>query len=715
MQEFISNDHNTKILIVDDDFSFSFLVAEALLQQGFEVEEIDNGIECVERVEEIAPDLIILDVLMPIQDGYETCKAIRHLANFKLTPILMMTGLEDEASIKAAYESGATDFIAKPFNQSLFLQRVQYILRNSSLTNDLIKTQRRLANANKLAKLSFWECDVKSKTVTWSDSITETLALGDIELKNSFDFLIDLIPVNERSKVNQWLSDALDGVKPEDITHRIITRDNETRYVRQMVEASFDDDSNIAELNGSILDVTAMQKSQDKIKKLAYYDSLTNLPNRAYSHELLIQTLKLAQREKRISALLFIDLDNFKRVNDTLGHDSGDLLLKAVTQRMKICLRQSDVIAFGEDDDSTNQLARLGGDEFTVLLPEIASPEGAAVVAQKIIKALSKPFNLNGNDVVTSPSIGISVFPDDASSAEECLKNSDMAMYHAKREGKNNYRFFNEEMNVESLKRMKYENALRSALSNDEFKLVYQPQIEMETGNMLGVESLIRWHSSELGFVPPDKFISIAEENGMIIPIGEWAFRTACKQAQEWRANNMQFKRVAVNVSSRQFAQINFDQIVKAILEETGLPAHMLDLEMTESLLMSHADASLEMLEKLKAIGVSISIDDFGTGYSSLAYLSKFPIDHLKIDKSFIDHVNTNANDSAIVNAVMAMAKAMGMRITAEGVETSEQLEFLKAYPSTEVQGYFFSKPLPPEEINQFYAQRQEFINGNTL
>jgi diguanylate cyclase (GGDEF)-like protein len=701
MEKQIVIQKKTKVLVVDDDFSFSFLVAESLLKQGFDVYEVDNGIECLEMLDEILPDLIILDVIMPIQDGYVTCQEIRSQANFKLTPILMMTGLEDEASIQAAYLSGATDFIAKPFNFSLFLQRVSYILRNSQITNDLIRSQRRLTEANKLAKFSYWDWDFRSEEFVWSESILNTLRLEPKDLKNTYEFLLERTPQSDKPMVQEWIKSAFQGRGPEGITHRIISGAQETLYILQQVSADFDESGSLTHLNGSLLDVTEMHQAQEKIRRLAYYDSLTELPNRAYFRELLSHTIRLADRGNRIAALLFIDLDNFKRVNDTLGHSSGDLLLKAVTQRIKGCLRASDVVSF-ESDGNLNQLARLGGDEFTLLLPEISSADGAAVVAQRLIDAFSIPFNLDGTDVIATPSIGISVFPDDAKTAEECLYNSDIAMHHAKLEGKNQYRFFNHEMGVEIQERMKLDYALHTALNSNEFRLVYQPQIELESGEMSGVEALIRWHSPSLGFVPPDKFISLAEENGTIIQIGEWVLREACKQAKEWIDKGVKLKRVAVNVSARQFAQPNFKKVVTSILEETGLPANMLDLEMTEGMLMSHAAASLEMLKKLKAIGVGISIDDFGTGYSSLAYLSQFPIDHLKIDKSFIDNVDSNQNNSVIISAIIAMANAMGMRVTSEGVETNEQLAYLKKQLCSEVQGYFFSKPLSPNEIYQF-------------
>jgi len=690
-----------KILVVDDDVPYRFLVTTPLVQAGFEVIEAANGSECLEQLKQVSPDVIIMDILMPGMNGYEACEAIRSVEAHKHIPILMMTGggADDDAAVEAAYQAGATDFISKPFNYNLLVHRIRYMVRSGNTTNALVKSQACLAEAQQLAKLGYWELNPQTHKITWSHSLLDILKVKKEQVVDSFDFLLKRIPEEDRKLVEMWYGDACEHVVSKGITHRIETDDHQMRYIYQYIKSSHNADGDLIELHGTLQDVTDMHSAQERIRNLAFFDTLTGLPNRTHFNEILAQTLKHAVRQQRQGALLFIDLDNFKRINDTFGHHSGDQLLAAVTARINACLRASDLIAVKGQEV---QCARLGGDEFTILLPELNKPENAAIIARRILDALATPFTLESNDVVITPSIGITVFPDDAQEAEECLRNADIAMYYAKRKGRNGFCFYDKGMNEEATRRMEIESALRTALEKNEFSLVYQPQIDVDKEKMLGVEALIRWHSHELGFVPPDQFISVAEETGMIIPIGDWVLYEACNQASEWLAEGIELERIAVNISMCQFAQANFVEKVANILKQTELPAHKLELEMTESLLMSQADDAVRLLQELKALGISLSIDDFGTGYSSLAYLKQFPIDHLKIDKTFIDEVNNDHSNATIVRAVIAMATNMELRVTAEGVETDDQLAFLKAQQCSEAQGYYFSKPLPPHEIPAF-------------
>ncbi|MGF1548319.1 MAG: putative bifunctional diguanylate cyclase/phosphodiesterase [Thiotrichales bacterium] len=445
--------------------------------------------------------------------------------------------------------------------------------------------------------------------------------------------------------------------------------------------------------------------AEDRIRQLAYFDEITGLPNRALFKERLGQALLLARRNQRHLAVLFLDLDNFKRINDTLGHSTGDLLLSEVAKRLLLNLRTSDAIAQGRPEPDHEDLARLGGDEFTVLLAEIAQATDAAVVAQRIVEALGKPIELAGHEITVTTSIGIAVYPDDGQDVETLIKNADMAMYFAKREGRNAFQFYNESMNTAALKRMTLEKHLRRALERGEFSLHYQPQMEVKSGRISGAEALLRWNNSELGSISPAEFIPLAEETGLILPIGEWVLRTACAQAKAWHDAGVALPRVAVNVSVRQFAQAGFAKLVKEILDETGLIPATLELEITESVIMKDGDAALNTLRELKAVGVQLAIDDFGTGYSSLAYLKQFPIDRLKIDRTFVSAINVDARDRAIAAAVIAMAESMNLSVTAEGVETEGQLSFLESRHCHEAQGYLLSRPLPSTEAGAFLSQ----------
>lgn len=691
-----------KVLIVEDDISQRFLASETLRQAGCLVDEADNGRDGLARIEAELPDIVLMDVMMPVMDGFAACAALRKLPGALHLPVLMMTGLDDRASIERAYEAGATDFITKPVSFTLLIHRVRYMYRAGEATKQLVHSQRRLADAQRLAQLGYWEWSIADNQVSWSERALLILGLTSEASTGSFSILLERVPEEDRSQVDAWLHDARAGQPVDSLKHRVTLPDGKTRYIYQQIEAVHDAQGRLTNLYGTLQDITLMHEAEEQIRHLAYYDSLTGLPNRVYFRQFLAHAINLAVRYGRIGALLFLDLDNFKRINDTLGHHTGDLLLSAVTQRIIGCLRGTDVVSFGEQRENSAHLARLGGDEFTILLPEIARPEDAAIVAERIQEAVSRPIQLTGHDVVTTPSIGITVFPKDTTSADDALRNSDIAMYHAKRAGKNAFCFFDAKMNEEALRRMTLEAALHQALENREFFLQYQPQMDIATGEILGVEALIRWESPDLGTIAPTDFIPLAEETGLIIPIGEWVLRTACRQAHEWIKSGTPIRHIAVNVSVRQFSQINFADTVAEILAETGLAAEVLELEMTESLLMKQADAAIEMLRKLKAIGVQLAIDDFGTGYSSLAYLKQFPIDRLKIDKVFIDDVDQDRDNAAIAKAVIAMAGSMDLRVTAEGVETPEQLNFLRSRTCNEAQGYFISRPISADQIPQF-------------
>ncbi len=444
--------------------------------------------------------------------------------------------------------------------------------------------------------------------------------------------------------------------------------------------------------------------AENKILRLAYYDNLTELPNRAYFMTRIEHAIDFAKKNERSMAVLFLDLDNFKRINDTLGHNVGDELLRTVARRIGHSLRSSDALSrpLPVEEDEKRHLARLGGDEFTVLLADLQEPEDALIVAHRIREELSNPMQLDTHKLTVSSSIGISLFPRDGQDVATLLKSADMAMYFAKRKGRNNVQFFENSMNEKALLRMNLENELRYAIERNEMSLHYQPQVDLVTGHVTGLEALLRWQNFTLGNVPPLDFIHIAEDSGLIIPIGEWVLRTACRQAKSWHNAGVEFQRIAVNVSVRQFTQAEFPDTVSRVLQETHLDPSQLELEITESILMNNADLALETLQKLKAIGVHLAIDDFGIGYSSLSYLKQFPIDRLKIDRSFINAITTDPDDQAIAGAVIAMAENMKLQVTAEGVETIGQMQFLRQGKCNEAQGFHISYPMTADDTERF-------------
>lgn len=433
-------------------------------------------------------------------------------------------------------------------------------------------------------------------------------------------------------------------------------------------------------------DISERKATEERMRHLAQHDPLTNLPNRVLMQDRLQQALSAADRTGARVALMVIDLDRFKNVNDSLGHTAGDELLRGVAKRLQAALRQGDTVC------------RLGGDEFVVIIPAVWSPGEVATLAERLLSTLAGTFQLCGHNLQVTPSIGVSVFPDDGTDIDTLMRNADTAMYQAKEMGRNGYRFFTPDMNQRVLERLTMEADMRAALTGREFRLHYQPQIDLKTGRLIGLEALVRWRSPRLGDVPAARFIAVAEESGLIIPLGEQILRMACEQRRRWLGQGLAHFPVSVNVSPIQFRDTRFDRTVARVLEETGLPANLLDLELTESAVMHQGDETVQMLRRLKALGVTLSIDDFGTGYSSLAYLKRFPIDRLKIDQSFVRDVLSDANDLAIVRVIIALGQSLKVRVIAEGVETDAQFALLRDSGCDECQGYLIGRPVPPEQ-----------------
>jgi diguanylate cyclase (GGDEF)-like protein/PAS domain S-box-containing protein len=467
----------------------------------------------------------------------------------------------------------------------------------------------------------------------------------------------------------------------------VYRRDRTKKWLLMNLRAVRDAGGKVALHEGTVEDITDRKVAEERVQYLAYYDALTGLPNRTLLHDRLSKALAGARRQKDKVALLFLDLDRFKNINDSLGHSVGDLLLKEAAERLKNTARGQDTVA------------RLAGDEFLIVLTDVRDIPDAAVAAERFMDAITAEFIIQGHPLSVSCSLGISIFPEHGADGETLIKHADAAMYCAKDYGRASFRFFTEDMNAQAVERLTLENSLRLALDRQELFLVYQPQMDMGTGKVTGLEALLRWQHPELGLVPPDKFIRIAENSGLIMPIGEWVLRTACSQARKWQDAGLAPVPVAVNVSAVQFRQEGFRELIRKVLQETGLAAEYLELELTESLLLSNADVRFLVLQDLKAMGLKLAIDDFGTGYSSFSYLKHFPVSKLKIDRSFVSDVAVNPDDAAITTAIISMAKSLNLKVIAEGVENEGQMSFLRAHHCDEIQGYYFSKPLSPDEV----------------
>lgn len=474
----------------------------------------------------------------------------------------------------------------------------------------------------------------------------------------------------------------------------IYRKDGSRKWISVNLQGERDEEGNLLFVNGTTEDISARKIAEARVQYLAYFDALTGLPNRALMNDRLAKALPTARRRNEKVAVLFLDLDRFKLINDSLGHTVGDLLLKEVSHRLEGCTRQQDTVS------------RIGGDEFIILLTGV---DEASAIASRVASALTAPFEVKGHVLTTSCSIGISMFPDDGDNGETLIKYADQAMYCAKESGRNAFRFFSAEMNRQITERAALENDLRRAVENEEFFLVYQPQIVTASGELAGFEALIRWRHPQLGLVPPDKFIGIAESTGLILPIGEWVINTACIQARKWLDEGHLYVPVAVNVSAVQFRQAEFCEVIKRALANSGLPPEYLELELTESLLLTNQDVVFSVLKQLREMGLSLAIDDFGTGYSSLAYLKQFHVNKLKIDKSFIREITTNSDDAAIATAIIQMAKSLNLTVIAEGVEDKSQFDFLRAQKCDEIQGYYISKPGSASEI------AEKFLCGSVV
>jgi len=678
------------------------LMRASLEQSGFEVAEAEDGSKAVESFGSIRPDIVLMDVEMPNMDGFLACAALRRLPEGQDTPILMVTGHDDVESVHRAFDAGATDFLPKPINWALVGFRVRYLLRSSQTYRALKDSEVRLAKAQQMARLGHWDWNVSEGRWQFSEEVCRIFGYVREDRPANREDIVKLIHPVDRDQVNQLFTAALQGEQKYEMEYRLLLPDQSVRVVVEKAEVRQNDQGKPEHVEGTVQDVTERRQAEAKIRSLAYYDGLTGLPNRQMFSEQFAQAMRQARRSKRPLALIFLDIDNFKGVNDSLGHGAGDKLLRQVADRFSGCIRGGDLLGRPGRESSSPSIFRFGGDEFILVLPFLQHEQDASLVARRIMGALTEPFPVGGQDFFATVSIGIAVYPSDGDDIKTLLRNADSAMYHAKLKGKNTFEFYTESLTKASIERMNVEAKLRRAIEQGELKLSFQPKVETRSGLLAGAEALLRWSTSGLGAVSPARFIPVAEETGLIIPIGEWVLREACRQMQAWDAVGLPPVTVAVNVSSRQLHYGDLFKLVSDLLDESGLRPQCLELELTESAIMSDVPKAKLIFQKLSELGVRLSIDDFGTGYSSLSQLKKFPVDALKIDQSFVRSLPEDADDSSITLAIIAMAHSLGIRVVAEGVETEAQFSFLKEHGCDEVQGYLFSPAVSAPEFVQF-------------
>jgi diguanylate cyclase (GGDEF)-like protein/PAS domain S-box-containing protein len=676
----------TRVLLVEDNLGDARLLREMFCEQTSHDIELTH-VECMSDAEahlaQHAVDLVMLDLGLPDEAGLDVVRRA-HAAAPRI-PLMVLTGTEDDALAVQALREGAQDYLVKGQIDSRCLMRcLRYAIERKTMEEALFLEKERaqvtlgcigdgVICMNVAGNITF--LNVAAETMTgWSWQ-----AAADQPLLDVFQMLD---PANE---ITQPVRPARVGQMPSNCT--LIRRDGTQIPIENSIAPIHDREGQ--QLGAVIVfrDVSEARATSAKMAHTAQHDHLTGLPNRMLITERVTHAISAAQRYQRRVAVLYLDLDGFKHINDSLGHPLGDKLLQSVTTRLLGCARTSDTVS------------RQGGDEFVVLLSEVQHAEDAATAARRMLAAVAEPHTIDSHELHVTTSIGVSIFPDDGLDAETLIKNADTAMYQAKENGRQSYQYFKPAMNARAVERQFIEENLRRALDRNEFALHYQPKIDFKTGAIVGAEALIRWMHPTRGLVSPAEFIPVAEDSGLIRRIGSWVLNAACEQAQAWTDAGLPDTTMAVNVSAIEFRNESFLDGLFATLDSTGLDPRRLELELTESVLMKHPETVTSILHTIREAGVQVALDDFGTGYSSLSYLQKFPVDALKIDQSFVAQITPNGENTGIVTAVISMAQSLKLRVVAEGVETLEQLEFLRAHHCDEAQGYYFSKPVVPEQF----------------
>ncbi len=806
------------VLVADDDPMLRLLTVKALQKEGFEVLQAGNGEEALSLFDRSLPDIVILDVMMPVMDGFSACGEIRKHPRGALVPVLMVTGLDDVESIRRAYEAGATDFATKPINWLVLGHRVRYMLRASSsigalqrseaknrallnavpdlmlrvsrtgellefkqaktspaliigeqdigrsiadvllseiageiiravetvlesggiyvsehrfVTNGtahvcesrigpsgtdetlaiirditermaaekaLRESEERYALASKGANDGLWDWDLKTNEIHFSSRWKGMIGYDDGEVGNAPEDWFDRIHPEDLDRVKVELNAHLDGASPHfQSEHRLLHKDGTYRWVLSRGLVVRDSSGTAYRMAGSQTDVTERRNLSEQLLRDAFYDSLTKLPNRALFMDRLAHAAARGKRSRPGTfAVLFMDLDRFKLINDSLGHMAGDGLLVETANRVDRLIRPGDTVA------------RWGGDEFVILLEDIKEAACTVSVAERIQRLFRTPFTVAGREVFTTASIGIAVSSGEHDRPEDLLRDADIAMYRAKAEERGSYVVFDRSMHERTIKLLDLENDLRRALDRNEFRMLYQPIVDLQTGRLAALEALIRWMHPTRGLVAPDSFIPVAEENGFIVPLGEWILREVCRQIKAWKSVYPDV-RAAVNLSARQLRDKNFPAALSRIIAEADVSPANIDLEITESAVINDWDLVGGTLSELQSLGVRLCLDDFGTGYSSLSYLHRLPVTQLKIDRSFIDKMVLSAEHAGIVQTILDLAGHLNMDVVAEGIETEEQLVQLRRMKCRFGQGYFLARPLDAESATAFVSGRTTF------
>jgi diguanylate cyclase (GGDEF)-like protein len=738
-----------KILTIEEDPVIRERIADYLSTRGFIALQAENGRSGLAVFNRTNPDLVLLDLLLP---GMESLEVLSHISkNSPKTPVIIISGQATVTDAAAALKIGAWDYITKPMfdlhvldiavhnvleRAAVLCEKTQRENREKALrqeTSDLELRCLELEKAYRNLNNEIKEHRRAEKAIEQERTFIQTIIDGvrdpakiispDYEVLMMNQAALALLPSRQAgleqltcyqayrqsdtpcSGENHrcMLNEVLKTGKSISVLHKEVLEDSRERIFEIEASPLWNSDGTlhgILEVVRNItgdLDIEAqLREHRERLYHLAHHDSLTNLPNRVLLHDRLSRMMIKAKRNKTHVAVLFLDLDRFKKVNETLGHEVGDRLLLEVARRLEQCIRKSDTVA------------RLGDDEFAVLLDDLRDVKFVAVVVRKILQALARPVMIQDCELYASSSVGISLFPDDSDDVDILLRCANAALYRAKDAGKNNYQYYTADMNNRAFEFLLLESGLRKALENNEFVIFYQPLIDMNSNKVTAVEALLRWQHPEKGLIAPGDFIPLAEETGLIEPIGEWVLRSACSQNKKWQDAGYPPVKMAVNMSARQFNRKGITGLISGILQETGLSPEYLVIEITESIVMQDVQSTITKLKDMHRMGISLSIDDFGTGYSSLSYLKLFPIHNLKIARSFVFNITTNSTDAAIAASIILLAHSMNLKVVAEGVETEEQLEVLRRQGCDYFQGFLFSRPLAAEEIAPLFDPQRK-------
>jgi len=690
-----------RILCVEDVQEDAELYLRVLQEAGYQVtaDVVDTREEFAHKLESGSYDVVLSDYRMPGWSGAEALEILKQSA--RDIPFLLISGTIGEEAAAQFIKQGASDYIFKD-GPGRLPAAVCRALEEKAARDVRARIEEALHQAEEKYRRIFEQAVVGIFQTTPDGRI---LSANPAQARlfgydSPAELMADRTDVANQGYVDPGARELFKRLVEENgsvhnFEYQGYRKDGSKIWLLENACAVHDSSGATLYYEGTVVDITDRKATEERVRYLAYYDPLTGLPNRTLLQDRLTKALAVARRRKDKVAILFLDLDRFKDINDAFGHLLGDLLMQEVAKRLEICVREQDTVA-------RLDMGRLDGDEFLIVLTGLKDISEAAVAAKRFMDTMTVEFAVQGHSLVITGSLGISIFPEHGADGETLIKNADAAMYFAKDRGRNNFQFFTEDMNAQIVERLTLENSLRLALDKNELFLLYQPQMDIGTGRITGLEALLRWQHPELGLVPPDKFIPTAEKSGLILSIGEWVLRTACSQARKWQDEGLLAVPVAVNVSAVQFRQEDFSKLIGRVLLETGLASQYLELELTESLLLSSADVTFSVLRKLEAMGLKLTIDDFGAGYSSLSYLKHFPVSKLKIDRSFVRDIAVDPDDAAITTAIIAMAKQLKLKVIAEGVEDEAQLLFLRKNHCDEIQGYYFSRPLTSDAIADF-------------